>query len=557
MKGVKTLALLLALVLVVGLFGCTNKPADATNTPVTTDGQETDNQQAGENLESAAPSDNILPLTEGAEFSMWYQFTLMTTVITSYNDSEVFKELEKLTGVHIDFIHPSMTDMGVSAFSLLMASQDYPDTFFTFPMVWTAGLDKYIEDEILIDLDDYVHQYAPNLAALLEAHPDLRRDSYTDSGKLPGFTQIQYQSEPGYTAGTAVRADIMDNLGIETPVTYDDFHDMLAAMKDATGMYLDLIPDQLSLMAGYNVCGLGANANGEFMRNADGEIVFTYTQDGFRKYLSTMNKWFEEGLVNPDFMTSTSNDTVNLATTGKICASNLLFATNIGKSAYDTGATQDPNFNLRAVPFPKESVDTVIHVGSIDGYVYEYGYRSAYQVSTVAEDPVLITKWFDYMYSDEGILLTNYGFEGETFEYDENGNPCWTELIYNNPDGRNIAETQQMYLWHFPPFSDFDKETRTYVYEEQREAGSIWFDTDLIYALPTGFSFTQEEGTRYSAIYNDIDTYANEMMLGFIAGQSDVNDDSVWDAYVSQVESMNIDEVIDILESAYARYYAR
>ena len=28
----------------------------------------------------------------------------------------------------------------------------------------------------------------------------------------------------------------------------------------------------------------------------------------------------------------------------------------------------------------------------------------------------------DYLYSDEGVMLTSYGFEGEDYEFDENGN---------------------------------------------------------------------------------------------------------------------------------------
>ena len=39
----------------------------------------------------------------------------------------------------------------------------------------------------------------------------------------------------------------------------------------------------------------------------------------------------------------------------------------------------------------------------------------------------------DYLYSDAGVLLANYGVEGETFRYVD-GKPVLTELVTNNPD---------------------------------------------------------------------------------------------------------------------------
>lgn len=43
-------------------------------------------------------------------------------------------------------------------------------------------------------------------------------------------------------------------------------------------------------------------------------------------------------------------------------------------------------------------------------------------------------KLFDYLYSEEGMLLMNFGVEGEQFEYVD-GEIKYTDLIMNNPDG--------------------------------------------------------------------------------------------------------------------------
>ena len=42
--------------------------------------------------------------------------------------------------------------------------------------------------------------------------------------------------------------------------------------------------------------------------------------------------------------------------------------------------------------------------------------------------------WCNYWYTPEGTLLANYGIEGKSWEYNEDGEPQFTDLILNNPD---------------------------------------------------------------------------------------------------------------------------
>ena len=56
-----------------------------------------------------------------------------------------------------------------------------------------------------------------------------------------------------------------------------------------------------------------------------------------------------------------------------------------------------------------------------------------WSITTVCEDPDVIARYVDYVYSDDGILLANYGVEGETFTYVD-GVPRLTDMVLNNPD---------------------------------------------------------------------------------------------------------------------------
>lgn len=47
--------------------------------------------------------------------------------LESYNDLMMYQEINKRTGIDVDFIHPSAGSSGSEAFQILMASSDYPD----------------------------------------------------------------------------------------------------------------------------------------------------------------------------------------------------------------------------------------------------------------------------------------------------------------------------------------------------------------------------------------------------------------------------------------------
>ena len=64
---------------------------------------------------------------------------------------------------------------------------------------------------------------------------------------------------------------------------------------------------------------------------------------------------------------------------------------------------------------------------------------------------------------------------------------------------------------------------------------------------------TSEESTEASAIYSDIITHVATSALQFINGAQDVDDDAVWNSYVKSIEDMNIDDLTEIIQTAYDR----
>ena len=70
----------------------------------------------------------------------------------------MYQELERLTGVDIEWIHPAGDAQ--QAFQLMIASNDLPDLVENCMSYYTGGADMLVEEGIAIRLNDYA-DYMP------------------------------------------------------------------------------------------------------------------------------------------------------------------------------------------------------------------------------------------------------------------------------------------------------------------------------------------------------------------------------------------------------------
>ena len=66
---------------------------------------------------------------------------------------------------------------------------------------------------------------------------------------------------------------------------------------------------------------------------------------------------------------------------------------------------------------------------------------------------------------------------------------------------------------------------------------------------------TQEEGTEYASIMNDINTYADEMTSKFIMGTEDI--ETGFDKYIETLNQMGLERATEIQNAALERYQSR
>jgi putative aldouronate transport system substrate-binding protein len=137
------------------------------------------------------------------------------------------------------------------------------------------------------------------------------------------------------------------------------------------------------------------------------------------------------------------------------------------------------------------------------------------------------------------------------------GKPHYTETVLKNADGFQARSVAMKYAWDDGiGMNDFKRLWQTFEGSAQEgalNAYNVWNQDSNANMLPP-ITRTAEEGQEYSAIYNDIQTYAHEAIPMFIIGTKPLSE---FDAFVAQIKSMNIDRCIEIQQAALDRYMAR
>ena len=503
----------------------------------------------------ANPLGNVdLPLTdEPVTVTMWMGVNPNVLKITEDigNDCALWNELASRTGVNLEFtvVNP---DTESEKFNLMVASNDLSDIISNATTLYTNGGEAAVADESLIDHLPYLtEELTPQICKLMEAYPDAVPEALTESGWLAGMPQLSMQTETTQTFGPMIRKDWLDELGLDVPETYDELHDVLTAFKEKKGADAPLLLNYAAtginngLVEGYGIFGLVADAAmSEPYYQVDDTVMYGPIQPEFKEYLTMIHDWYQEGLIWQDFMSYT--DFQNPPTDVILADRAGVFYAEVTYIATLEDASNTEGFELVAIPdFVRNSGDTI-------PFKEERAYAAStpWSISTQCECPELLMQWCNYMYTDEGALLCNYGIEGESFEYNENHVPVFTDLVLNNPDMSTTVALFMYCLDRGPFYRDETREQSGYS-QAQKDASGIWQSNMSVGRGIGSTSLNTEESSEVNQFYGDIKTYIEQSVLEFIIGNRDLAE---FDEYVSHIEGMGIDKVTACYQDAYQRY---
>lgn len=555
MKNAKKLvALLLSLALVLSLGACGGNGGSSTSSEASPSSTTEESGAAAESgdesqAETAETGEFQLPIVDEPTTLSYFVADDSNAAImtTDWNDNEFYQEMERRTGVHLEFEMVSSADYQTN-FNLMIASGNLADMIYVGASYYAEGVDAAIDDGYFLDLTDLVDEYMPNYEKVRTSDVQYELLSTTDSGRLGAVYELR-QSKQGPWLGLWIRQDWLDDLGLETPVTFDDYHEVLTAFKNEKGATAPLILNFSGSDGEFGTMSGGLNVLNSWQLDETGKVNFGPYMDAWKEYVTIMHQWYTEGLIDPDFM-ATDERTADMAkvVTG---ASGLFAALYTMPSVYEA-ASEDPNMNLAPVNPPVMNEGDEGHIRLRDSYT-----SGNTAISADSENWEVALRWLDYLYTEEGALLANYGVEGDTFEFNEDGEPEFTDKILANENGWTMTQTVASYLCPSAGIANWSDWTRELagVPEKDQACYDVWSEFSDDWRLPSSVTLTQDESTERAALYADISTIVKEQTAQFISGALDI--ESNWDAYISALEASGMERAIEITQAAYDRYLAR
>jgi putative aldouronate transport system substrate-binding protein len=300
----KLFCFLLIFSVVVTLFsGCTKKESQMEENTTTSKAPNTASSTTAGTTAGSSSLISEKPIT----LTYWvFLHPNAAKIIQNHNESVVYQQLEKLTGIKIDFMHPPIGQHS-EQFQLLISSNNLPDIIEGLPQNYPGGPDLAIQNGTYVKLNDLIDEYAPNYKRLRE-DPEIARDTITDQGNVYCFQQVQENKGKPW-AGPFLRGDWLDDLGLEVPETIDDWYIMLKAFKESKGASAPLALAK----SGFSLLNTGLNSAwgvGQEFYKVDNIVKYGPAEPMYKDFLMTMNKWYTEGLIDKDFATR-DRDTYN------------------------------------------------------------------------------------------------------------------------------------------------------------------------------------------------------------------------------------------------------
>lgn len=479
----------------------------------------------------------------------------------SADESPFHTGLEEALGVDIDWSFPTTgSDAGTFTSTMLADPDELPNIM---EGQFMSNASQYMDDGFFWDLTDYIQEYAPDYYAFLQTNPAYDKAMKDDQGRYYCFGF--FREDGGWNdsyLGPVIRTDWLEECGLEIPTTISELENVIRVFNETYGATFDAAASRIKETGFSGAFGAYGNYNvGNYSWYVkDGTVGLGQAEDEWRDYVSWQNALWEDGLIDQDIL---SEDDTTIK--------DKVYNDKVGVSITSMGQMNIWNNDLVAAG--KEAVWVGIpNITGDDGTLscvfggQGIGTNTAVITTTADEETMkLCLKMLNYAYTEEGFLYWNYGTEGVSWEYDENGVPKFTSLVTDD------ADTDPMTKYNGATWGNSCIQATNLLYLKNSEAAiaanDAWYyiyddeeknlEVTGGWRYPVGITYTTEEADEMDEIGQNIGTYVSESYASFLTGASDVNDDTVWEAYLADLESYNLSRILEIRQAAYDRYAAR
>ncbi|WP_055109271.1 extracellular solute-binding protein [Paenibacillus ihumii] len=467
------------------------------------------------------------------------KLTWMVVSETPLNDKLVAKEIEKRTGITVDFQHYSSATFQ-DKLRLIVASGKLPDIFHGLKR---DELKKIGQQKAVVAINDYVDML-PNFKRLYVDENPWVINSYGDENNNI-YTWPVYNMNRDVNHGMMYRKDIFDKHGIPEWTNTEEFYQALKKLKE---IYPDSYPmasktkETIFKDLSYG-WGIGGASYPAIYSESDKTWKFAGVQPEHKEMLDFLKKLYNEGLLDQEFLTDTTDSWTAKMTTDK----SFVTWDWIGRLDlfYNQVSSQNPEYDLRyANPIgPTGNIRTLPLINA------DFGITVANN-----ENKEAALKLLDYLTSPSGSELITLGVEGVNFNFDENGKPVYPELA--DLPNIEIKVLEEHYgMWIEGMYLNPDRRSVYYNYtEKEQEAQDKMVSANKFEPLDPVLNLTEDEIALIAELQTSIEKSLNEFNSKYILNKN--YGDKEWAEWLVTAEKNGASKYTEVFNQAQKRYEA-
>jgi len=456
--------------------------------------------------------------------------------------------------------------------NLALASGDYPDVFMLVPWVdqfSQIDLLKYGQQGVILPLNDLINQYAPNVKAALEKFPDFKAFATTPDGKIWGIPQFIQCYHCSYANKMWVNSKWLKKLNIATPVTTEDFKNMLIAFreKDANG---DGQPDEVlggatmdygTRPIPYLMNAFAYDDDRTFLVLNNGKVETVATTQAWKDGLTYIKSLYDAGVLD---QTAFTNNADAYSSEGNNANAEMLSAgagmhPHIFVNCFGAADTTPYCYDYDAIP-PLTGPDGTQFASYLPNTVPGADFVLTNKASQ--EVQIAAIKILDYMFTFDGHMAGIQGIKGINWRDPEPGEvanntsvkPLY-KLFQNDPATANNLWGELAQYLDDVAIRDAQVQSPD-IYTQDGYEHRLLLATDLYngHESPNLFPFwllwpDPTVADEQALLKQNINDYINSNTLAFVTGTKSLDTD--WDSYVKGLDDLNLARYLEINQKAY------
>ncbi|MEK3733409.1 MULTISPECIES: ABC transporter substrate-binding protein [Paenibacillus] len=327
----------------------------------------------------------------------------------------VGKKLTELTGVTIQA--EFAVDGSNQKLPLMVASGEYPDLVFA-----KGDANLFVDAGAYIDLTDLIEEHAPNIKKVYGDYMSRLKWSNEDEAIYVLPTLAAVDNEMLDAGGTfQIQHEVLKELGYPELKTVKDYENALKAYYEKYPTIDGQPTIPLSLNAdGWRIMisvtnpafiATGVSDDGEYYIDLEtAEAQLHYKRPEEKEYFRWLNHMNATGLLDKETFVQKTDQYEAKISSGRVLG---VIDQDWGFGNATSALRSSGKENRTYARFPIQLDETTKDATFQDtGYVAGWGVG----ITTSAKDPVRIIKFLDYLASEEGQILMNWGIEGEHYE---------------------------------------------------------------------------------------------------------------------------------------------